>query len=113
LFGLNDSLICISGANRFGNTFSPIIDTDFHSCSICYSDASFWRDGVSQSVTGQNGNGASGKFLMIGARFQNAVNGYYSGLIHSVRLYSRALTADEIAANYAVDKARFNLPDAT
>ena len=28
----------------------------------------------------------------------------------AVRLYSRALTADEIAANYAVDKARFNLP---
>lgn len=32
------------------------------------------------------------------------------GKCHSVRLYSRALTADEIAANYAVDKARFNLP---
>lgn len=30
--------------------------------------------------------------------------------IHAVRLYSRALTADEIAANYAIDKARFNLP---
>ena len=30
--------------------------------------------------------------------------------IHAVRFYSRALTADEIAANYAVDKARFNLP---
>lgn len=27
-----------------------------------------------------------------------------------IRLYSRALTAAEIAANYAVDKARFNLP---
>ena len=27
-----------------------------------------------------------------------------------LRLYSRALTAEEIAANYAVDKARFNLP---
>jgi len=26
------------------------------------------------------------------------------------RLYSRALTADEIAANYAIDKERFNLP---
>ena len=36
-----------------------------------------------------------------------------SGVIHNVRIYSRALTADEIAANYAVDKARFNLPDAT
>lgn len=32
---------------------------------------------------------------------------------YSLRLYSRALTAEEIAANYAVDKARFNLPDAT
>jgi hypothetical protein len=27
----------------------------------------------------------------------------------NVRLYSRALTADEIAANYAIDKERFNL----
>ena len=27
-----------------------------------------------------------------------------------VRLYSRALTADEIARNYAIDKARFGLP---
>ena len=30
--------------------------------------------------------------------------------IYHVRAYSRALTADEIAHNYAVDKARFNLP---
>lgn len=30
--------------------------------------------------------------------------------VYSVRLYSRALTAAEIAANYAIDKARFNLP---
>ena len=29
---------------------------------------------------------------------------------YCLRLYSRALTADEIAANYAIDKARFNLP---
>ena len=32
-----------------------------------------------------------------------------NGTLHAIRLYSRALTADEIAANYAVDKARFNL----
>ena len=30
--------------------------------------------------------------------------------IYHVRAYSRALTADEIAHNYAIDKARFNLP---
>ena len=29
---------------------------------------------------------------------------------HNIRVYSRALTADEIARNYNVDKARFNLP---
>ena len=29
------------------------------------------------------------------------------------RFYSRALTAAEIAHNYAIDKVRFGLPDAT
>ena len=29
---------------------------------------------------------------------------------YSLRVYSRALTADEIAHNYAIDKERFNLP---
>jgi len=33
----------------------------------------------------------------------------YIGEIYCVRLYSRALTAAEVAANYAVDAARFNL----
>lgn len=32
-----------------------------------------------------------------------------SGDIYSIRLYSRALTAAEVAANYAVDAARFGL----
>ena len=32
------------------------------------------------------------------------------GIIYAVRVYSRALTADEIAHNYAIDKERFNLP---
>ena len=44
-------------------------------------------------------SGASNYYLW------NFVGNYYC-----VRLYSRALTADEIAANYAIDKARFNLP---
>lgn len=34
----------------------------------------------------------------------------FFGAIHSLRLYSRALTAAEIAHNYAIDKIRFNLP---
>lgn len=36
-----------------------------------------------------------------------------SGALYNARIYAKNLTADEIAANYAVDKARFGLPDAT
>lgn len=32
------------------------------------------------------------------------------GRVFNLRIYNRALTADEIAANYAIDKERFNLP---
>ena len=39
-----------------------------------------------------------------------AARGQLNGIIHAIRSHSRALTADEIAANYAVDKARFGLP---
>ena len=35
---------------------------------------------------------------------------WHTGNIGSIRIYSRALTADEIAANYAIDKARFGIP---
>ena len=54
--------------------------------------------------TPSNGN------FMIGQNL-NLVNNsnYFALLTHSVRIYGRALTAAEIAANYAVDKARFNL----
>jgi len=31
-------------------------------------------------------------------------------MLNAVRFYSRVITADEIAANYAIDKARFGLP---
>ena len=37
-------------------------------------------------------------------------NENYKLVLHNGRCYSRALTADEIAHNYAIDKARFNLP---
>ena len=33
-----------------------------------------------------------------------------NGIVNAVRFYSRALTEDEIAHNYAIDKARFGLP---
>ena len=45
----------------------------------------------------------------VGRRYTGTAN-YFKGKVHAYRAHSRALTADEIAANYAVDKARFGLP---
>jgi hypothetical protein len=56
---------------------------------------------------GFSNNGSSGITIGVRAGYTSwNANALYMGL----RLYSRALTADEIAANYAIDKERFNLP---
>lgn len=69
------------------------------------------KDGVEQTPVASDANGAAGNYLQLGARvFNNAVGGYFDGDLYTVRLYSRAPTADEIAANYAIDKERFKLP---
>lgn len=39
-----------------------------------------------------------------------AMRGGYTWRIQNIRCYNRALTATEIAANYKIDKIRFNLP---
>ena len=49
--------------------------------------------------------------VMIGNTYQyDYSSAHFNGYIYCVRLYSRALTADEIAHNYKIDKERFNLP---
>lgn len=58
---------------------------------------------VSSSITG-------GSFGTKNFGF-SVYSGYpFIGKLYSVRLYNRALSSEEVAANYAVDKARFNLP---
>ena len=44
----------------------------------------------------------------IGYRIDNAAWAF-EGKIHNIRVYSRALTSAEVAANYAIDAARFGL----
>lgn len=48
--------------------------------------------------------------LVMGLHYGDNDNRGNFGSIYNVRLYSRALTPDEIAHNYAIDKIRFNLP---
>lgn len=47
--------------------------------------------------------------IAVGGRFNNS-SSIFKGLIYCIRLYSVRPTEREIAANYAVDKARFGLP---
>lgn len=54
----------------------------------------------------------SSGWLTIGSRHNNAW-GCERTDIFCVRIYSRVLTVDEIANNYAIDKARFNLKTPT
>ena len=94
---------------EYGNHFNVFsVSDDIHSCNVTQTGVGEVRyltyDGKSYSYTG------SGVYRPpFDYRLGNwSYNG--SGNIYNIRLYSRALTADEIAANYAVDKARFNLP---
>lgn len=60
------------------------------------------------TFTNNTWHARSGNFGLSGSSDYSSWN--FVGNYYCIRLYSRALTAAEIAANYAVDKARFNLP---
>lgn len=77
------------------------------------SSLSSYADGIQYSSIAMGDvvyTGAEDWNFYIGADYWGPVEFNFNGRIFSVRIYSRALTAAEIAANYAIDKARFNLP---
>ena len=65
-----------------------------------------WLDGIKVSSTP-----TIGKQTSLGQSFIGRISGYnnFYGDIYFIRIYNRALTEDEIAANYAIDKQRFNI----
>lgn len=77
---------------------------------------SFYVNGelkASEIRIGSESSGSNPAYLANRSDFGRGVGtGPYNGGVkfYAYRVYNRALTADEIAANYAVDKARFNLP---
>lgn len=72
-------------------------------------------NGRAESMTRLNDDWSAGTYNYLFLGRVDSLSDRYTlkGAIYNLRLYSRALDADDIAANYAVDKARFNLPDAT
>jgi hypothetical protein len=73
--------------------------------SACYVDGSELPS-ASHSADAWNNQSYTG----IGGRHWQNHNYRAVGDYYCVRFYNRALTAAEVAANYAIDKARFNLP---
>ena len=75
------------------------------------SDTLFYRNGEYKGVKSQNPlyhPTISDEFVAIGDRYLFS-DFTFLGAISSIRIYSKPLSAEEIAANYAIDKARFNL----
>ena len=82
----------------------------FHSYSVNRTPFSFRRDGTIDTggALGYTSLGST-SVLGIGGRGTSS-SGAAATTVCSLRLYSRALSASEIARNYAIDKERFNLP---
>ena len=75
---------------------------DYSSVLDCYQNG-VKIDGLIYSDEWNNGVGVS-----VGYRPAGSYTG--AGIMHRLCVYNRALTNAEIAANFSVDKARFNLP---
>ena len=69
-----------------------------------------YKNGVSGSTGNITNTWNASSRLIIGNRATTSDSRNWQGVLNAIRMYSRALTADEIAHNYAIDKARFNLP---
>ena len=100
-----------------GPNFSPIYNISelkIGTVSIQYGVGSFqstkaYNNGVELSHIRDEGFTTNKNLHSVGNR-QNNTSYAMSGEFFSMRWYSRYLTDAEIAANYAIDKARFNLP---
>lgn len=63
-------------------------------------------DGTKQTINAGTGGAVSATRHL---RWRHATADF-ADVVYAIRLYSRALTDDEVLSNYKLDKARFNLP---
>ena len=76
------------------------------------SNTLFYRNGEYKGVRGDNTfvqHDILDTSVPIGNRYQYA-DFTFLGAISAIRIYSKPLSAEEITANYSIDKARFNIP---
>ena len=108
-YDVNNTLaINVAGESPYYSN-SPALTDGLISAAVTYDGAQrrSYRDGARKNTTSVSQDYATGAAQ---AEYriaqQNAGNGT---VYHNIRLYNRALTAEEIAANYAVDAKRFGI----
>ena len=95
----------IPANNIVGNRFS--ISANYATASSSTADSAYVNGVENTNRSAVNYADPVSGGLAIGGGYNSK---QFFGEIFNIRIYSRVLTADEIAANYAIDKARFNLP---
>ena len=119
-FGYSTARLCTGSTTTFGCRFSSAYETIAVSGSRnsvtwlrSASDGTKIRlfvDGVDKGIFSSSQNNdltASSKLCINGENPYGNYRNIFS--VANIRIYNRALTADEIAENYAIDKARFGL----
>ena len=87
----------------------PITINAVESFACVYAGDILYKNGAAAASAG------TGDYYVTGGNYNTVLgisgSGRYpfGGMIYAIRLYSRALTAAEVAANYAIDAARFGL----
>jgi hypothetical protein len=107
--GLNTLCVIALNGNRgfifnagymYGQNASAIV-----SATMAWTGSAAYKNAVALGAYGNNSSSlVRDGYICVGSGALQKFN------IHSIRLYSRALTTAEIAANYAIDRERFGLP---
>ena len=99
-----------SGYIRVGGTLNSAFISAGRAGSVAFSFEPnvYYANGVAVSTFTVGNVAPSSDLLKIGGRDGSGMGA--DDLLNSARIYSRALTASEIAARYATDKERFGLP---
>jgi hypothetical protein len=99
---------------RYGDPPFGLMEKMTASFRYASSDIQLFKDGVLVATKSNDGTpidmSPSNYNFYIGGDAYSPKEYTLLGRVFNLRIYSRALTAAEIAANYAIDKARFNLP---
>lgn len=104
---------CIFTYRKSNNKNAGAISNDADN-QMTFSSEGVYKAGVRLSNVIQGTASDSDDNLIVGRIpfYYTQIGNYnaFRGLIKSLRFYNRAISSAEIVANYAIDKARFNLP---